>query len=83
MEGHEDILIVRTEKFLANMKLKHKLLSATFVNSVDKILGNLKDYEVGYATIEQVYDLIHWAESYDNFKEIEAEFKQLADTFWE
>ena len=81
MDGHEDILIPRVEKFLLNMRAKHKTLSAT--NSVGKILDNLKVYEVGLETIDRIYDLIDWSESHDNIKEVEAEFKELADNFWE
>lgn len=83
MHDHEVILIPRVEKFLLNMREKHKTLSATLENSVDKILSYLKVYEVGYDTIDKVYELIYWSESHDNIKEVEAEFKDLVDTFWE
>ena len=82
MESHEDILLIRVEKFLVNMKDKHTV-SASFINSIEKIINNLKVYEVGLVTIDEIYEQIHWAESHDNFKEVEAEFKTLADTFWE
>lgn len=83
MESHEDILVIRMKKFMQNMKEKFSALSATFINATDKISSSLETYEVGYETIEKVYDLIYWAESEDSFKEIEAEFKNLADTFWD
>lgn len=83
MDSHEDILIPRVEKFILNMRARHKTLSATLENSVAKVLDNLKTYEVGLETIDKIYELIHWSESHDNIKEVETEFKELVDTFWE
>lgn len=82
MEAHEEILSIRVKKFKENMSSKHTI-SATFLNAMDKLTGYLDTYEVDYETIEKVYDLIYWSESHDNFKEIEAEFRNLADTFWD
>lgn len=83
MEDHEAILSIRVKKFVQNMNEKHSPLSATFINISDKLIGYLDIYEVGYENIEKVYEMIHWAEQHENFKEIEAELKNLVDTFWE
>lgn len=83
MENHEEILLIRTEKFLVNLKNKHPVLSANFVNNLDKIMEYLNTYEIGIKTLDRLYEFIYWAESHKNIKEVETAFKELVDTFWE
>lgn len=83
MKCDEDILIKRINKFVSFMNTKHGELSAGFVANIDKIIVNLKAYEVVYPTLVEITDLVYWAERHSEIKEVEVKFKYLAEHFWD
>lgn len=81
--GLEDIELENVERIERLLVNQHGSLTTQLTRSINNIKNNLRLYEVGKETLDEINGIMYAASLEEDLKVVEMNIKQLSDTFWD